>query len=68
MSDSYAVVSTVPSRFCRIQELVVNAVGSAHSRRAYARSFAEFLVWYESHSQGGLTKATVQKYRAELEE
>jgi integrase len=68
MSDSYAVVQTVPSRFGRIQDLVLNAVGSVHSRRAYARSIAEFLAWYESHSQDGLTKATVQQYRAELEE
>jgi integrase len=68
MSDSYALLLAVPSCRSRIQELVLNAVRSAHSKRAYARSIAEFLAWYETHRGNGLSKATVQQYRAELEE
>lgn len=51
----------------RVLELVLAAVSSPHSRRAYRRSLEEFLAWYRPEAQGPFNKAVVQQYRAELE-
>jgi hypothetical protein len=47
----------------RIVDMAVNGLDSAHSKRAYRRALADFLEWYTEHG-GGLTKATVNDYRA----
>lgn len=50
-----------------VKSLVLDAVRSPHTRRAYDRVLTGFLAWCvaERHS---FTKATVQRYRAELEQ
>ena len=47
--------------------LVRDSVHSQHSKRAYEAAVISFLAWYERQGAPGLTKATVQQYRAELE-
>src|SRR5688500_8854127 len=50
-----------------IKSLVLDSVRSAHTRRSYDRCLTEFLGWYVDTGANGLTKATVQAYRAGLE-
>jgi integrase len=52
----------------RIVSLVVNSVGSAHSRRAYAAAILDFVAWARAKQWSVLNKALVQEYRTELEE
>jgi hypothetical protein len=42
---------------------------SCHTRRAYSQALEEFLIWFrdEPNRQFNFSKATVQKYRTELE-
>jgi len=47
----------------RIVDMAVNGLDSAHSKRAYRRALNDFLEWYAEHG-GGLSKATVNDYRA----
>src|SRR4051812_5120645 len=51
----------------RLKALVLDALPSAHSRRAYARALTDFLAWVEREQPGGFTKATVQRYSRELQ-
>jgi len=51
----------------RLRMLVSDSVNSPESKRAYDRAITDFLKWYAITSPGtGLTKATVQAYRALL--
>ena len=50
-----------------ITSLVLDAVSSRHTRRAYAQALEEFLIWFQDEPARTFTKATVQNYRAELE-
>jgi len=47
-------------------QLVADAVTSPATKRAYARAVRDFLTWYAAQRKPGLTKATVQRYAAEL--
>jgi integrase len=53
--------------FGYIQSLVIDAVRSHHSKRVYARAVAEFISWWLQNGGGVISKAAVQRYRAELE-
>lgn len=46
--------------------LVVNGLNSPNSRRAYERALADFMAWYGASGRPGLTKRTVQDYKAKL--
>ena len=50
-----------------ILSLVVNAVRSDHSKRAYARAVADFCAWWQQCDHQTLSKAVIQQYRAALE-
>jgi site-specific recombinase XerD len=54
----------------RLTRLVVDAVTSPHSKRAYAKALAEFLDWVELQGQGigTFSKALVIAYKSWLEE
>jgi site-specific recombinase XerD len=49
-------------------QTVLDSLDSPHSRRAYERHLREFIAWYQATDQTALTKATVQRYAAELRE
>jgi len=51
-----------------IIQAVLDSLDSAHSRRAYERHIREFIAWHQSSGQTILSKATVQRYAAELRE
>jgi integrase len=65
--SSHALIPAPTSDFQKIQDIVVNAVRSPESKRAYRRAVADFLRWYQARGSDGFTKATVQQYRSELE-
>jgi site-specific recombinase XerD len=50
-----------------ITSLVLDGISSRHTRRAYSQSLDEFLIWFRDDPGRQFNKATVQKYRSELE-
>jgi integrase len=69
MTDSaLALISEAANGYTRIRQLIVNGLGSAHSRRAYAKALDDFLAWYALEARGPFSKAAVQQYHCVLEE
>lgn len=58
----------VTDRLTPIIDLVADGLTSDHSKRAYRRALADFLTWYDGAGRPGLSKATVNKYRAHMVE
>jgi site-specific recombinase XerD len=52
--------------FQPIVNLVVDGLGSEHSRRGYSRALADFFAWYDGQGRPGLSKAAVQTYKRKL--
>ena len=50
-----------------VTELVLDGLSSCHTRRAYSQALDEFLIWFRDEPNRQFNKATVQKYRTELE-
>ena len=50
-----------------VTDLVLDGISSRHTRRAYAQALDEFLIWFCDEPNRQFNKATVQKYRTELE-
>jgi site-specific recombinase XerD len=50
-----------------ITDLVLDGISSCHTRRAYSQALDEFLIWFRDEPNRQFNKATVQKYRTELE-
>lgn len=61
-------LATIPqySDFFPVIQLVTNALTSENSKRAYTRQLNDFLTWYDANGRPGMTKATVNEYRAYL--
>src|SRR5687768_1666006 len=51
-----------------VKRLVLDAVSSPHTQRSYDLALSRFLVWYFDAGSPGLHRATVQRYRSELEQ
>lgn len=51
----------------KLVKVVLDAMPSLHSKRAYARHLADFLAWHEAQGRPPLTKAVVNRYKAGLE-
>jgi integrase/recombinase XerD len=47
---------------------VLDGLDSEHSRRAYSKALTDFLAWYTQQGRPGLSKRTVQRYKAVLAE
>jgi site-specific recombinase XerD len=50
-----------------ITSLVLDGISSHHTRRAYSQALEEFLIWFRDEPNRAFNKATVQKYRTDLE-
>ena len=50
-----------------ICSLVLDGITSPHTHRAYAQALDEFLIWFQAEPGRPFSKATVQRYRRELE-
>jgi integrase/recombinase XerD len=59
-------LATIDNRFSAIVGLVADGLTSDHSKRAYARAIADFQGWIAEAGRPGLSKATVNGYRAHL--
>jgi site-specific recombinase XerD len=62
-----AILSPRAAAFERIKALVLDTLPSAESKRAYRQALDDFFRWCEAEMAGGITKATVNAYRASLE-
>lgn len=51
-----------------ITSLVLDGLDSEHSKRAYGKALSDFAIWYEEQGRPGLSKRTVQRYKAVLVE
>lgn len=49
-------------------DLVCNGVTSEHTKRAYKRALSDFLNWHNEQGQPALCKATIQRYKAYMQE
>jgi len=49
-----------------ITNLVLDGLDSEHSKRAYGKALSDFAIWYEEQGRPGLSKGTVQRYKAAL--
>src|SRR4051794_3904185 len=50
-----------------ITDLFLDGISSCHTRRAYSQALDEFLIWFHDAPGRQFNKASVQKYRTELE-
>lgn len=50
-----------------VTELVLNGIASVHTRRSYSQALEEFLIWFRDEPGRQFNKASVQRYRTELE-
>ncbi len=50
----------------KVIRVVLDSLGSEHSKRAYERALKDFLSWHESNGRIPLSKAVVHRYIAEL--
>ena len=62
-----AILSPRAAVFERVNALVLDALPSAESKRAYGQSLDDFFNWCEAAAVGEFTKAVVNAYRASLE-
>ena len=53
--------------FQAIIAMVVDGLGSEHSRRGYARALGDFLSWWDDEGRPTLSKAVVQRYTRHLQ-
>lgn len=52
----------------KVIKIVLDSLGSEHSKRAYERALKDFLLWHEKGGKQPLSKALVQSYIVELKE
>jgi site-specific recombinase XerD len=67
MPNDKALTTTSTAQLQPVIDLVLDGLASVHSRRSYGRALRDFLTWYTAAGAPGLTKATVQRYRSQLQ-
>ena len=50
-----------------IKALLIDGLNSPHSKAMYAKAIDDFMAWYRASGAPGLTKATVNAYKANLQ-
>jgi site-specific recombinase XerD len=66
--DNQLVTISRPTDLQAIKDLVTNGLNSPNSKVMYAKALDDFLVWYQAKGAPGLNKATLQAYKAHLQE
>lgn len=51
----------------QIKAMVIDGLNSKHSKAMYAKAIDDFMAWYRASGAPGLTKATVNAYKANLQ-
>jgi site-specific recombinase XerD len=64
--NAYLVPVQPMHPFEPIMALVLDAVDSPYTRRAYRRALTDFLTWHQAQGTPALSKALLQRYRAFL--
>jgi len=67
MDNNELTVIQNPESLDQIKALVIDGLNSPHSKTAYAHAIDDFLNWYQDQGKPGLTKATVNAYKAHLQ-
>lgn len=62
ISDTSLIRPKISSREQKIIEMVVDALPSENSRRAYQRHLEEFFSWHQSENRPELNKALINRY------
>ncbi|HET6844833.1 MAG TPA: tyrosine-type recombinase/integrase [Candidatus Angelobacter sp.] len=57
----------VPDRIQLLEDVLLNGVSNANTRRAYSRALQSFLEWYRAKGAGELSRSVMREYRAWLE-
>jgi site-specific recombinase XerD len=65
-NQSLTIKSKLSSQEKKIIEMVVDALPSENSRRAYERHLGEFFFWYQQIERPELNKALINRYKKEL--
>jgi site-specific recombinase XerD len=66
-TDSTVPAAVHPLSWEALKSLALDGVTSPHTKRAYEAALEEFLIWLGSQPQRCFNKATVQRYRVDLE-
>lgn len=67
MSTNSEIVTTAQGpQLAAIKALVIDGLNSPHSKTAYAHAIDDFIAWYTNSGAPGLSKATVNAYKAQL--
>ena len=66
MTSTAIVTTTNGSQIQPVIDMVLDAVQSPRTRRDYQRALTDFLTWYQSSGQSGLSKATVAAHVSAL--
>ena len=61
-SDVLLIKPKISAREKKIIEMVVDALPSENSRRAYQRHLEEFFIWHQSENRPELNKALINRY------
>lgn len=61
-SETFLVKPKISSREKKIIEMVIDALPSENSRRAYQRHLEEFFIWHNSENRPELNKALINRY------
>jgi integrase len=65
--DDKQLVTIYPQKgLDALKALVIDGLNSPHSKDAYGRAIDEFMAWYQATGASGLTKRTVNAYKAHL--
>jgi hypothetical protein len=69
VSDNTLAVAVAPGRpdWRSVASLAVDAVSSAHSKRAYAKALKDFVAWHSAEHRPPFSRGMVQQYRSVLE-
>lgn len=65
MANEIITIKT-PGEFDALKALVIDGLNSPHSKTMYAFAIDDFMAWYQTQGNPGLTKATVNAYKAHL--
>jgi site-specific recombinase XerD len=68
MESNELTIIQHPGGLDQIKALVIDGLNSPHSKTAYAHAIDDFMEWYQEQGNRGLTKATVNAYKAHLQE
>jgi hypothetical protein len=67
MASNVVIANRSTEDWTIITAIVLDGITSCHTRRAYAQALEEFLIWFRAAPHREFNKATVQKYRTELD-